>query len=108
MFPGGVELSGGEWQRLAMARAFAKTSPVLVLDEPTSSMDPWAERAWLQSLRTHARGRSVVLITHRLSTAAVADRIYVLECGRVRESGNHQSLLQANGPYAALWKTGLP
>lgn len=105
-FPGGTDLSGGEWQRIAMARTFARDAAVLVLDEPTSAMDPWAERAWLAGLRAQAGGRTVILITHRLTTAAVADVIHVMERGRVVESGDHDSLRAAGGAYARLWTGG--
>jgi len=104
LFPGGTELSGGEWQRLAIARAFARDASVLVFDEPTSAMDPWAEREWLRNLRKFADRRTVILITHRLSTAAEADVIHVMESGRVVESGSHDDLIRGAGPYANLWK----
>ncbi len=103
-FPGGTDLSGGEWQRVAMARAFARDAPVLVLDEPTSAMDPWTERQWLQRLRASAAGRTVILITHRLTTAAAADRVHVMDAGRVIESGSHAELRSSGGTYARLWE----
>ncbi|MGQ0799780.1 MAG: ABC transporter ATP-binding protein [Pseudomarimonas sp.] len=103
-FPGGTDLSGGEWQRLAMARAFARDAPVLVLDEPTSAMDPWTERLWLERLRSSAAGRTVVLITHRLTTAAAADQVHVMDAGRVIESGSHDELRKLGGTYARLWE----
>ncbi len=103
-FPGGTDLSGGEWQRIAMARSFARAAPILVLDEPTSAMDPWAERQWLSNLRTHCDGRTVILITHRLTTAAAADAIHVMGEGRLLESGTHRVLRAAGGPYAKLWE----
>jgi len=102
-FPGGTDLSGGEWQRIAIARAFARSAPVLVLDEPTSAMDPWAEREWLSALRSHAADRTVILITHRLTTAMAADAIHVMEAGRVVESGTHEQLMQTAGAYSRLW-----
>jgi len=102
-FPGGTELSGGEWQRIAMARAFATQSPILVFDEPTSAMDPWAERVWLAGLRRHAAGRTIVLITHRLTTAEKADIVHIMQAGQIIESGNHQELLAMRGTYAHLW-----
>jgi len=102
-FPGGTELSGGEWQRIAMARSFARDASVLVLDEPTSAMDPWAERQWLATLRQSAAGRTVILITHRLTTASIADVIHVMDQGRVIESGDHASLCRQGGAYARLW-----
>ncbi len=102
-FPGGTDLSGGEWQRIAMARAFAREAPILVLDEPTSAMDPWAERDWLRALRSHVQGRTVILITHRLTTAREADCIHVMEQGRILESGTHAELIAAGQAYASLW-----
>lgn len=105
-FPEGTDLSGGEWQRIAMARSFAKDAPVLVLDEPTSAMDPWAEREWLTRLRENTAGRTVILITHRLTTAAAADLIHVMEAGEVVESGTHHDLRRSGGAYARLWGEG--
>jgi ATP-binding cassette subfamily B protein len=102
-FEGGVELSGGQWQRLALARALIRRAPVLILDEPTSALDPWAEARWLDGLRGLTRGRTVLLITHRLTAAALADRIHVMEGGQVLECGSHAELLRRGGPYAAAW-----
>jgi ATP-binding cassette subfamily B protein len=99
-FEGGVELSGGQWQRLALARALIRRAPVLILDEPTSALDPWAEARWLDGLRGLTRGRTVLLITHRLTAAALADRIHVMDAGRIVESGTHLELV------AAEWRQG--
>ena len=99
-----MELSGGQWQRLALARALIRRAPVLILDEPTSALDPWAEARWLEGLRGLTRGRTVLLITHRLTAAALADRIHVMEGGQVLESGSHAELLRRGGPYAAAWE----
>ncbi len=73
------------------------------MDEPTSAMDPWAEAEWLRDLRTTAQGRTVLLITHRLTTAMAADIIYVMADGRVIESGTHTELIAAGGAYAKSW-----
>ena len=82
-FAGGSELSVGQWQRVCLARAIVRNASVILLDEPTSAMDPWTEAHWLERLRQHTKGRCVVLITHRLSTANQADLIFVLKKGKV-------------------------
>jgi ATP-binding cassette subfamily B protein len=102
-FAGGAELSVGEWQRIALARALLRPSPVLLLDEPTSSMDSWAESAWVRNLGRLADNRTVILITHRLTTAMHADRIHIMDEGRIVESGSHRELLEAGGAYKAAW-----
>ena len=101
---GGAELSGGEWQRVALARAFLSPAPILVLDEPTSAMDSWAEADWLDRFRKLAAGRTVLLITHRFTTAMRADCIHVMAEGRVIESGTHAELLARKGRYAQSWR----
>ena len=100
----GVRLSGGQRQRLSIARAFLKDAPILVLDEPTSNLDATTERHIFESLDSLARGRTTLVISHRLATAQRADRIVVLEAGRVAEQGTHRDLVAAGGAYAALWR----
>jgi ATP-binding cassette subfamily B protein len=102
-FPGGSDLSGGEWQRLALARAFVRQAPIMLLDEPTSSMDSWAEADWFSRLRKLADGRTVILVTHRLTIAMRADLIHVMKSGEVVESGNHEELLALGGLYSKSW-----
>jgi ATP-binding cassette subfamily B protein len=102
-FENGAELSSGEWQRIALARAFLRKAPVIVLDEPTSAMDPWAESDWLRRFRVLAEGRTAVLITHRFTTAMVADAIYLMLDGKVAERGSHEELLAAGGRYSQWW-----
>ncbi len=100
---GGEELSGGEWQRIALARAFFRQASLIILDEPTSSMDSWAEQDWLLRFRTLTHRKTALMITHRFTTAMYADVIHVMDRGRIVESGNHQQLVAANGIYAASW-----
>lgn len=103
-FSQGTELSGGEWQRLALARAFLRQTPLIILDEPTSAMDPWAEMDWLQRFRQLAQGRTALVITHRFTLARSADRIHVMQQGQIIESGAHEELLQLEGFYASSWR----
>jgi ATP-binding cassette subfamily B protein len=100
---GGAELSGGEWQRIALARAFFRRASLIILDEPTSSMDSWAEQDWLGRFRTLTAGRTALMITHRFTTAMHADIIHVLDKGRVVESGTHAELVTLGGAYATSW-----
>jgi ATP-binding cassette subfamily B protein len=100
---GGEELSVGQWQRLALARAFLRDAPLIILDEPTSAMDSWAENDWLARVGEHVVGRTLVMITHRFTTAMLADRIYVMQNSRIVEQGTHGELLALDGVYAASW-----
>jgi ATP-binding cassette subfamily B protein len=102
-FEGGKELSVGQWQRVALARAFFRDAPFIILDEPTAALDARAEHELFESIRTLCRGRSVLLISHRFSSVRSADRIYVLDGGRVVESGSHDELMALSGRYADLF-----
>ncbi|MFN3938527.1 MAG: ABCB family ABC transporter ATP-binding protein/permease [Gemmobacter sp.] len=99
----GLKLSGGEKQRVGIARTILKNPPILLLDEATSALDTQTERDIQDSLREMGQGRTVIVIAHRLSTVADADRIVVLEAGRIVEEGRHDALLAAGGRYAAMW-----
>ncbi len=102
-FEGGRDLSVGQWQRIALARAFFRDAPFLILDEPTAALDPRAERRLFDGIRELAEGRSVLLISHRFSSVRNADRIYVLEGGSVVESGSHSELMALGGVYNELF-----
>jgi ATP-binding cassette subfamily B protein len=102
-FTDGADLSGGQWQRLAVSRSFYRDAPLLICDEPTANLDARAEHDVYRRLRELAAGRTVVLITHRMASVREADRIYVLDHGRVVEQGDHSSLISADGIYAQLF-----
>ncbi|KAK3234936.1 hypothetical protein CYMTET_54834, partial [Cymbomonas tetramitiformis] len=99
----GLKLSGGEKQRVALARVFLKGPRILLCDEATSALDTRTERAIMDSLNALAHGRTMIMVAHRLSTAAQCNKIVVLEQGRVVESGSHDALLAAGGQYASMW-----
>ena len=101
---GDTDLSGGQWQRLALARAFFRDADLLVLDEPTAALDPLAELRLFERFAEVARGRTAVMISHRLGAARLADRVLVLEQGRVVESGSHAELLARGGRYAEMFE----
>jgi ATP-binding cassette subfamily B protein len=102
-FYGGHELSIGQWQRIALARAFFRGGSFLVLDEPTASLDARAEHELFEQMRQLSAGKSVLLVSHRFSSVGSADRIYVLEGGRITESGSHDELIDLGGHYADLF-----
>ena len=102
-FEAGQELSTGQWQRIALARAFASRAQLLVLDEPTSALDPNAEAAVIEELRHSLGERAAIVITHRYSSTRMADRIYVLEEGEVVESGSNAELMSRDGAYRRLF-----
>ena len=101
----GATLSGGQRQRIGIARAFIRDSPILILDEPTASLDTESEQLVMEGLERLMKGRTVLMITHRLTTIRGADTILVLQNGIVAEQGTHQALLAAGGIYAGLYRT---
>jgi ATP-binding cassette subfamily B protein len=104
LFEGGHDLSGGEWQRLALARIMYRDADIWILDEPTSSLDPEAEAAIFAELKENLKGRIGIVISHRFSTVRIADRIAVIAGGKVSELGTHEELLRAKGRYAQLFE----
>ncbi|HEX3643405.1 MAG TPA: ATP-binding cassette domain-containing protein, partial [Ktedonobacteraceae bacterium] len=102
-FDKGVQLSGGEWQKVALARAFMRDARILILDEPTSALDAQAEYDVFTQFRHLTEGKTAIFISHRFSTVRLADRIFVIEHGKVIENGSHQELMALDGRYAALF-----
>ena len=103
-FEGGTDLSGGEWQRLALSRAFLGDKPVVLLDEPTSQLDPMAEARLYEGFAESAKGKTTILVTHRLGSTKITDRILVFEKGSLIEEGTHGQLLALDGTYAKMFE----
>jgi ATP-binding cassette subfamily B protein len=102
-FEGAHELSVGQWQKLALARAYLRDAPVLILDEPAAALDALAERDVYERFRDVSEGKTMLLISHRLGSARLADRIVFLERGRIAQMGSHDALIEAGGPYAEMY-----
>src|SRR5580704_827419 len=103
-FDGGVDLSGGEWQKVALARAYLRDAQVLILDEPTSALDARSEYEVFQRFADLTAGKMALFISHRFSTVRMADRIVVLENGRIAEEGSHDALTRLGGRYAEMFE----
>ena len=102
-FAEGVDLSGGEWQKVALARAYMRDAQIVILDEPTASLDARAEYEVFSRFSELTKGKTAVIISHRFSTVRMADRILVLKNGQMLEIGTHEELLASNGLYAELF-----
>ncbi|MBD2866615.1 ABC transporter ATP-binding protein [Paenibacillus oceani] len=102
-FTGGTDLSGGQWQRVAISRAFMRDAPLVVLDEPTAALDPKAETDVFERFAAMAGSRTAILVSHRLGMARLCDRVMVLQDGKLAELGTHEELLAAGGEYARMW-----
>ena len=103
-FESGVELSGGEWQKIALARAYLRDAELLILDEPTAALDARSELEVFERFAELTEGKMALLISHRFSTVRMADRIVVLEGGRLIEEGNHDQLMSRGGVYASMFE----
>jgi ATP-binding cassette subfamily B protein len=100
----GIDLSGGQWQRLAIARGLYRTSNFIVLDEPTAAIDPFEEERIYNQFKRLSRDKCAIVVTHRLGSAKLADRIVVMEDGEIADIGTHSELVNRKGKYADMWE----
>ena len=103
-FEGGIDVSGGEWQKLALARAYLRDAQLLILDEPTASLDARSEHEVFERFAELTEGKMALLISHRFSTVRMADRILVLENGIITEEGDHEELIAQRGRYSEMFE----
>ena len=103
-FEGSVDLSGGEWQKIALARAYLRDAQLLILDEPTAALDARAENEVFERFSELTRGKMALLISHRFSTVRMADRILVLQKGGIAEQGGHEQLVKSGGLYSEMFE----
>ncbi len=101
----GVELSGGQWQKLAIARAFYRDAKLLILDEPTSAVDALSEEKIFDNIRENAKNKTTLIVSHRFATVRKAKRIIVIDNGKIVEDGNHEVLMKVDGLYANMYRT---
>jgi ATP-binding cassette subfamily B protein len=102
---GGVQLSGGQWQKLAIARAFYRDAKLLILDEPTSAVDALSEEKIFDNIRENAKNKTTLIVSHRFATVRKAKRIIVIDNGKIVEDGNHEALMKMDGLYANMYRT---
>ena len=101
---GGIDISGGQWQRVAIARGLYRENGFIVLDEPTSAIDPIEEIKIYKQFARLAEGKSALIVTHRIGSAKLADRIVVMDAGRIVDIGTHEELIARSGQYAKMWE----